>query len=90
MRITLLPDGVSRIGRPAAPRGRWSHPEDTPKDKRLGQYALPLPERLLHFIDPQGYRVVGDHEEEYVKGPGMMFSGDPDKYLTIIRLRVEK
>ena len=125
-------DGVSRVGRPPAPRARWPNPQGTPKDKWLGRYALPLPEsvttfaagptedlrtsvatwaygdvaeilhvgpysaeqpdieRLLRFIDSQGYRVVGDHEEEYVKGPGMFFAGDPDSYLTIIRLRVEK
>jgi hypothetical protein len=47
-------------------------------------------ERLLAFIHAQGYRTVGEHEEEYVKGPGMIFAGDPDRYLTIIRLRVEK
>ena len=47
-------------------------------------------ERLLHFVAERGYRVVGDHEEEYVKGPGMFFAGDPAKYLTIIRLRVER
>ena len=47
-------------------------------------------ERLLAFITAQGYRVVGEHEEEYVKGPGMLFAGDPEQYLTIIRLRVEK
>ena len=47
-------------------------------------------QRLRAFIDSQGYRVVGDHEEEYIKGPGMLFAGNPDKYLTIIRLRVEK
>ena len=124
--------GVSRIGRPPAPRARWPHPLDTPKDQWLGQYALPLPEsvttplpestgtlrtvittwtygdvaeilhvgrysaeqpdieRLLNFIKSQGYRVVGDHEEEYVKGPGMLFAGDPDEYLTIIRLRVDR
>ena len=124
-------DGVSRIERPRAPRARWQAQQDTPKDKWLGQYALPLPdsvvapptestgapqarittwvygdvaeilhvgpysaeqpdiERLLHFINSRGYRAVGEHEEEYVKGPGMMFSGDPEQYLTIIRLRVE-
>jgi hypothetical protein len=31
---------------------------------------------------------MGDHEEEYVRGPGMVFAGDPRKYLTIIRLRI--
>lgn len=124
--------GVSRMRRPPAPRARWPRPEDTPKDKWLGQYALPVPdavalpsaasagalraaittwtygdvaeivhegpysteqpdiERLLNFIRSQGYRSVGEHEEEYVKGPGMIFAGDPARYLTIIRLRVEK
>lgn len=45
--------------------------------------------RLVDFVLSQGYRVIGDHEEEYVRGPGMFFAGDPDKYLTIIRLRVD-
>ena len=124
--------GVSRSGRPPAPRGRWRLSLATPRDQWVGQYALPVPQsavtpaaeststmrtsiatwaygdvaeilhvgpysseepdinRLREFIDAQGYRVVGEHEEEYVKGPGMMFTGDPDKYLTIIRVRVEK
>ena len=58
----------------------------------MGPYSAEQPdiERLLRFIESSGYRVVGDHEEEYVKGPGMLFAGDPDSYLTIIRLRVEK
>jgi effector-binding domain-containing protein len=45
-------------------------------------------ERLKAFVASQGCTVVGDHEEEYVKGPGMIFAGNPDRYLTIIRLRV--
>jgi hypothetical protein len=45
--------------------------------------------RLTDFVVTQGYRVIGDHEEEYVRGPGMFFAGDPKKYLTIIRLRVQ-
>lgn len=58
----------------------------------MGPYNAEQPdiERLLNFIKSQGYRVVGDHEEEYVKGPGMLFAGDPKNYLTIIRLRVER
>ena len=58
----------------------------------VGPYNVEQPdiERLLNFIKLQGYRVFGDHEEEYVKGPGMMFAGDPNNYLTIIRLRVER
>lgn len=46
--------------------------------------------RLHAFVASKGYRVIGEHEEEYVRGPGMIFAGDPNKYLTIIRVRVEK
>jgi effector-binding domain-containing protein len=58
----------------------------------VGPYRTEQPdiERLLQFISANGYRAVGEHEEEYVKGPGMLFAGDPEQYLTIIRLRVEK
>jgi hypothetical protein len=43
--------------------------------------------RLQKFVATLGYRVIGDHEEEYVRGPGMILAGDPQKYITIIRLR---
>ena len=58
----------------------------------VGSYSSEEPDirRLTDFIASQGYRVIGDHEEEYVKGPGVFFAGDPAKYLTIIRLRVEQ
>jgi hypothetical protein len=39
-------DGISRLGRPPAPRARWSRPQDTPKDKWLGQYAMPVPDSV--------------------------------------------
>jgi hypothetical protein len=43
----------------------------------------------LHaFVAASGRRIVGEHEEEYVRGPGMFFAGDPQHYLTIIRVRV--
>ena len=42
---------------------------------------------LQEFVAALGYRVIGDHEEEYVRGPGMILAGDPLKYITIIRLR---
>ncbi|HEX9021624.1 MAG TPA: hypothetical protein VF903_10240 [Nitrospirota bacterium] len=47
-------------------------------------------QKLHRFVDRQGYEIVGLHEEEYVKGPGMFFQGDPAKYQTIIRNRVRK
>ncbi|MDP2984459.1 MAG: GyrI-like domain-containing protein [Candidatus Latescibacter sp.] len=46
--------------------------------------------RLTAFIKDKGYSIVGDHEEEYLKGPGMFSKGNPEKYYTIIRYRVEK
>jgi len=46
--------------------------------------------RLQGFLDAQGYHIVGPHEEEYVKGPGMIFRGDPKKYLTVLRYQVTK
>jgi hypothetical protein len=69
----------------------WAY-GDVAEILHVGPYSAEEPDinRLRKFIDAQGYRVVGEHEEEYVKGPGMMFTGDSDKYLTIIRLRVEK
>ena len=69
----------------------WAY-GDVAEILHVGSYNAEQPdiERLLSFINSQGWRVVGDHEEEYVKGPGMFFAGNPDGYLTIIRLRVEK
>jgi hypothetical protein len=58
------------------------------RDAVMGQAQRSLV-RLRAFIDSRGYRAIGDHEEEYVKGPGMIFAGDPNTYLTIIRLRVD-
>ncbi|MEE8400218.1 MAG: hypothetical protein V3S89_14490 [Desulfobacterales bacterium] len=46
--------------------------------------------RLAQFIEDSGYVIIGEHEEEYVKGPGMFFKGNPEKYYTIIRNRVKK
>ncbi len=46
--------------------------------------------RLRQFIKDCRYETVGEHEEEYLKGPGMFGKGNPQKYLTIIRYRVKK
>ncbi|MBU1167529.1 GyrI-like domain-containing protein [Patescibacteria group bacterium] len=47
-------------------------------------------EKLKKYIADQGYEISGDHEEEYLKGPGMFGKGDESKYLTIIRYPVKK
>jgi hypothetical protein len=46
--------------------------------------------KLTQFIRDSGYKIVGEHEEEYVKGPSVFSKGNPEKYLTIIRYRVSK
>jgi hypothetical protein len=58
----------------------------------IGPYNKETPtiEKLHKFIKDKGYKIVGAHEEEYLKGPGMIFKGDPNKYWTIIRYRIEK
>jgi hypothetical protein len=58
----------------------------------IGSYDTEKPtvERLMKFISDSSYTIVGDHEEEYVKGPGMFFKGNPANYRTIIRYRVTK
>lgn len=58
----------------------------------IGSYATenPTVEKLHQFITDSGYEIVGPHEEEYLKGPGMFGKGNPDKYYTIIRYPVAK
>lgn len=58
----------------------------------IGPYAEETPtiKKLHAYISQQGYKIIGLHEEEYLKGPGMFFKGDPTKYYTIIRYRVKK
>jgi hypothetical protein len=58
----------------------------------VGPYSEEPPtiERLHRLLQAQGYRIIGEHEEEYLKGPGMFFAGDPKGYYTIIRYRVNK
>jgi effector-binding domain-containing protein len=58
----------------------------------IGPYDREEPDiaRLTGFIKDNGYSIIGDHEEEYLKGPGMFSKGNPEKYYTIIRYRVKK
>ena len=46
--------------------------------------------RLMEFVKDNKYILAGKHEEEYIKGPGMFFKGDPKNYQTIIRYAVVK
>ena len=46
--------------------------------------------KLETFIKDKGYHIIGLHEEEYLKGPGMFFRGNPETYYTIIRYQIKK
>jgi len=50
----------------------------------------PTIDRLLKFIESNNKEIVGDHEEEYVRGPKLFGLGDPKKFLTIIRYRIRE
>ncbi|MDO9548338.1 MAG: GyrI-like domain-containing protein [Candidatus Marinimicrobia bacterium] len=58
----------------------------------IGAYAdeTPTIDRLKTYIEEQGYEISSDHEEEYLKGPGMLFKGNSKKYRTIIRYEVTR
>jgi len=46
-------------------------------------------ERVLRYAKQHGYTVTLPTREVYLKGPGMIFRGNPEKYLTEIQLPVE-
>ncbi|HVT81233.1 MAG TPA: GyrI-like domain-containing protein [Phycisphaerae bacterium] len=47
-------------------------------------------ERVWAYIKEKGYRPVAPCREVYVKGPGMIFRGNPKKYLTELQVVVEQ
>jgi effector-binding domain-containing protein len=58
----------------------------------VGPYGKeePTVAKLVSFINENGFEIIGDHEEEYLRGPGMFSKGNPEKYYTIIRYRVQQ
>jgi hypothetical protein len=58
----------------------------------VGPYSAeePTVARLETFMNDEGLVKRGPHEEEYLKGPGMFFEGDPADYYTIIRYEAAK
>ena len=47
-------------------------------------------DQLRGFVRESGYEIGEDQEEEYLRGPGPIFGGDPETYLTIIRFPVRQ
>lgn len=56
-----------------------------PYDELRNSYA-----RLLKYIHEHHYKVSLPTREMYLRGPGMIFRGNPKKYLTEIQIPVEK
>jgi effector-binding domain-containing protein len=44
---------------------------------------------ILKYVKDKGYRVAMPTREVYLKGPGMIFKGNPRNYLTEIQMVVE-
>jgi effector-binding domain-containing protein len=47
-------------------------------------------EKIMEYIKEKGYRIKLPTREVYIKGPGMIFKGKPENYLTEIQILVEK
>ena len=45
--------------------------------------------KIMTFIKDKGYEIVMPTREVYVKGPGMIFKGNPKNYLTEIQILVK-
>lgn len=74
-------DGISVRELPAARCVTLIH--RGPYDQLRTSYA-----RLMKFVKDRGFDVQLPTREVYVKGPGMIFRGNPKKYLTEIQLPI--
>ncbi|HEX2972276.1 MAG TPA: GyrI-like domain-containing protein, partial [Tepidisphaeraceae bacterium] len=45
--------------------------------------------RILDYVKSKGYTIVSPTREIYIKGPGMIFKGNPKNYLTEIQMLVD-
>jgi hypothetical protein len=88
--ITAIEENTSKSGL-SVELATWDYGE-VAEILHVGRYdeEPPTIEALMEFIADQGYVVTGLHEEDYLKGPGFLFAGNPDNYLTIIRYPVRK
>jgi len=92
-----VPETVAELPQHQAAEGlkasltTWEY-GDVAEILHIGPYDKeePTMQRVKDLAMQQGYRILAGHEEEYIKGPTMSGPGDPEKYLTIIRYRVQK
>jgi hypothetical protein len=93
----VVPDSVSTLPEASSAEGltveitTWGYGE-VAEILHVGPYRAEEPtiDRLKSFVQAQGLEIAGDHEEEYLKGPGMIFRGNPENYLTLIRYPVRR
>jgi DNA-binding transcriptional MerR regulator/effector-binding domain-containing protein len=82
IRKELTVDGFSVRELPAARCATLLH--RGPYENLRHSYA-----RVLKYVKSRGFRISLPTREEYLKGPGMIFRGNPKKYLTEIQLPIE-
>jgi len=76
------PEGISLRELPGGPCVALIH--RGPYDQMAHSYA-----RILRYIKDKGYKVVIPTREVYLKGPGMLWKGNPKHYITEIQMLVE-
>ena len=76
-------DGVSIRELPAGRYATLLH--KGPYDSLGNSYA-----KLLKYLRDNGHEHQLPSREVYIKGPGMIFKGNPKKYLTEIQMRIDK
>jgi effector-binding domain-containing protein len=47
-------------------------------------------EKIWEYLKEKGYKPLLPSREVYLRGPGMIFKGKPENYLTEIQVPVEK
>jgi DNA-binding transcriptional MerR regulator len=46
--------------------------------------------KILEYVKQKGYQTIRPSREVYLKGPGMIFKGNPKKYLTEIQILIKE
>ena len=44
--------------------------------------------KILQYIKDEGFEIIRPTREVYLKGPGIIFRGNPKKYLTEIQMLI--
>ena len=83
IRKLIASNGMSGPRAPAAHCVTLLH--HGPYEELKSSYA-----KLIKYVNEHGYKVSLPTREVYIKGPGMIFRGNPKKYVTEIQFPIEK